>query len=634
MATVAAGRSDALTSKILSEVAALARDLRPGELSLRLALQESLPLALTVRHTATFAVVTTPGKGPLPQTVVALCSMAELQAQLDQRVQTVRQEAGDLIDKWVIEHGDAYRSVLPPERCMLDRPVLGFQEVCGACQGRKELTCSGCSGAGRVTCSRCGGRARVTCSSCGGSRQTRCLSCNGSGTHEVRDMDLSYTDRQNTTNQSMQMTRRVPCPGCGGRGSNPCSCFDGTQACGCSAGQVTCGRCSGSGIVPCDTCAATGVVNHTGRVQCTINRGIRVETGGGTAEDQQTFRDRVPFEEIGAMASETGGVRLERRNRVEHQVTLDYAASIPLEAAEATVRGQTVSIRAYGPGREIYDYHQLVGTLLEPDLAGLEKSLSGASPAGMTRRFLASEVNALIAEAAPQITKDGALTARATVRPARVIGQALLLAPLIRRFRRSGLPMKGLMVLFGLSLLTQPVPSYLFLVLIGAFFEYRYQRNLPPEVAAPKSESKTSTSDRAAKALQSSIAGGMVNAAYVQRASAAIGKAIPKLYGPLVLPLALWVTAGATVLSLVAMSVFLSWSNLDKAAVLLLLTGVAWWVVERRAYASLKAMLGDNLYARLKGQLGGIRDRYRFAVAGGFLFAWCLAVLILRLVGR
>ena len=599
MATVAVGRSSALTSKILSEIAALARNLEPAELSLRLVAQESLPVALSVQHTATFAAVTAPGKGPLPQTVVALSSMPDLKVQLDQRLQAVRHDAGDLIDKWVIEHGEAYRSVLPPERCMLDRPVLGVQEVCGGCHGRKELTCSGCDGRGRLTCATCGGRARVTCSSCGGSQQKRCFTCGGGGTREVREVDLSYTDREKTMNQHHQMVRQVPCSGCGGSGSEPCGCGDGTQACTCMSGQITCSRCSGRGIVSCDTCAATGAIHHTGRVQCTVDRDIRVEVGGGIAEDQHTFRERVPFEQIGAMTSEPGGVRLHQRNRVGHQVTLAYAASVPLECVEGTVRGEIVSVRAYGPSREIYDYHQLVGKLLEPDLAGLETSLNansafktqrGSSLAGATTKFLASELNALIAEAAPQISKDGAVTPQPRASLGRVIGQSLLLAPVVRMFRRSGLVFKAVMILVGLALLSRPIPSYLLLAVIGLFFEWRYQRNPPPESVTPRRESNVSASasERAAKALEASISSRMVNSHYVQRASAAIGKAVPRLYGPLILPMALWVPGGVTVLAMVTGRVLTSWTPVERILVLLGLTAIAWFVLEARIHFSLQ----------------------------------------------
>ena len=348
MTTVdSAQESDALTRKILSVVAALMRDLKPGELSLRLAATESLPLTLNVQHRVTFDALVTPGKGQLPDTVKALGSMTDLQTQLDERLQIVREEAGHLIDQWLAESAAAYRSVLPPERCMLERPVLGFQEVCDSCGGRKQLTCGGCGGSGRVLCSSCRGRGRVTCSSCGGSRHTTCSSCGGAGSHEVREMEVSYSDAQNTQNQQRQLTRRVPCTGCGASGSVPCGC-DGTQACSCQGGYVVCGGCGGRGIVPCAACAATGIVHSTGSVRSAVDRKTRVQIGG-VAEDQQTFGARVPFDQIGRLASEPGGVRLQSQSRVEHRATLDYAAAIPVEIAEATFGSETVAIRAYRP---------------------------------------------------------------------------------------------------------------------------------------------------------------------------------------------------------------------------------------------------------------------------------------------
>jgi hypothetical protein len=646
VATVSAGRSDPLTTKIMAEIAPLARDVAPGGLSLRLAAQESLPLELTVQHTAAFSVVTVVGQGPLPATVAPRGSMPELQGELEQRLADVREDAGALIDAWADEHAGAYRSVLPPERCMAERPVLGVQEVCGNCHGRREVTCGGCAGAGRVTCGSCGGRARVACSSCGGSRATRCMSCGGSGTHEVREFEVSYTDRQNTMNQQRQLTRQVPCPGCGGRGSNPCgACGDGTQPCSCGNGYVTCGSCGGRGIVACPTCAATGAVHHTGRVHCTVNRGVRVDVSSSTAEDQHTFRERVPFDAIDAMASRTGGVPLQRRDRVKHQVTLVYTASIPLEAAEGTVRGERVAIRAYGPGRDIYDYHDLVGKLLEPDLAALEGSLRetsafalgpGASLAGVTKTFLSSEVNALIAEVAPQVDQDVALTpgGRRRVSVERVIQQSLILAPVVRRFRAAGIAFKLVMIAVGVGLVSHPVQSYVALALLGAFFEWRYQRDRAPETPAarPSSDPGAAASERAATSLQASVATGMVSPAYVQRATAAIARAVPRLFGPLVLPMALWVAAGTTALFVVARTVFLIRDETPTALVLLALTALTWLLLERRAYASLEAMLGPHLYGRLEGQFGQTRNRYRLLVVAGFLLSWFVSDFIVAFI--
>jgi hypothetical protein len=645
--TISTTRPDALTGKIRSAVAALARDLGPDELTLCLARQDVLPVELTVQHSVAFAVAIAEGKGPLPGMVGASGSMAHLRAELDQRLEAVRQEATDLLEAWLAEHAKTYTSVLPPERCMRDRPLLGVQDVCGDCQGRTELTCDGCRGRGRVTCRSCGGRGRVTCSGCGGSRATRCMSCGGSGTHEVREFELSYTDRQNTMNQQNQMTRRVPCPGCGGRGNNPCgACGDGTQACTCMGGEVTCGGCGGRGVVPCARCAATGAIHHTGRIQCTVHRGIRVEVVDNGEEDRQTLRERVRFEDVGVMASETGGVRLERSSRVGHQVTLQYAASIPLECAEATVRGRALTIRAYGAGRDVFDHHDLVGTLLEPDLANLEASLRahplftltpGSSSARVTRRFLASEVNALIAEAAPQIAHDGAAPARG-VGIGRIVGQALLLAPAIRRFGRAGLAMKLLMGFAAVGLLFSPqlVLSYLVVASVCFFYERRYQRALPAQLVAPTPGAETSaaTSGRAVASLQAAVAAGMVNADYVRRASAAIGRAVPRLYRPLMIPPALCVAGALIPLFMLARHTLFRWSMEEKALVLLLLTGAAWFLLERRASASLEAMLGPALYARLRGRFGRIRTRYRLAAAAGFLLVWFLADFSVDLVGH
>jgi hypothetical protein len=124
---------------------------------------------------------------------------------------------------------------------------------------------------------------------------------------------------------------------------------------------------------------------------------------------------------------------------------------------------------------------------------------------------------------------------------------------------------------------------------------------------------------------------GKVNAAYVQRAGAAIRNAIPKLYGPLVLHWALGITAGLTLLFMVALRVLPRWSGIEKTAILLALTGVAWFIVEHRAYASSRAIFGDNVHERLKPALGETRDLYRLAVAGGCLLAWFVASTTLRL---
>jgi hypothetical protein len=635
--------TSASAKKILDAVTALARDLSPDELTLRVGREDALPVALTVQHAATFAIAIQPGQGALPEQVRRFEAMAPMRAELEARLNTVRQEAGPLIDTWVAQHGATYTSMLPPERCMRDRPVLGVQEVCGACGGQRQVTCSGCGGGGRVTCSTCGGRARVTCSGCGGSRQSRCYSCGGSGTHEVREFEVSYGDQQNTMNQQRQLTRQVPCPGCGGRGSNPCtSCADGTQACTCMGGQVTCSGCSGRGIVPCGACAATGVVHQTGRIQCTVNRGIRVETVAGDDEDRHTLCERAPFEHLGALAADSGGVQLEAVKRVEHQATLNYTASIRRECVEASACGRTATIHVYGPGRDVFDHHDLVGTLLEPDLGALESSargnalrstVSGSSLPRETRKFLASEVNTLIAEAAPQVDDDAAGSKARAAGIGRALAHALLLAPVIRRFRRAGILLKLLMVVVGISLLLSPqlLGWYGIIAAACVFYERRYQQSRPRGAAT---ESATAPGDRSAAVVQAAVRDGLVSADYVRRARLAVGRALPRLYGPLMLSAGLWLTGALLVLFLGAKLTFPFWPMAQKALPLLAMTAVTWLLLERRASASLEALLGPALYARLKARFAETRSLYRVVPLLGFLFAWLVADFAVNLLAH
>jgi hypothetical protein len=242
----------------------------------------------------------------------------------------------------------------------------------------------------------------------------RCWSCGGPGSFEKIERELSYSDRQAIMNQERQLVRQLPCTSCGGSGGQICSsCGDGTVTCnGCGgAREVNCPNCGASGTVRCGHCAATGAIHHAGWIQCAVRRGLRVDVASANAEDQQTFRERISFDQIGTIASGDGGLRLGREERSGSQLTLYYTASVLLECAEATAGAKSIAVRAYGPRREIYNYHGLVGKLLEPDLASLEQSLqryslvkgSAGSPlAGVMKRFLASEVNVLIAEGAPK----------------------------------------------------------------------------------------------------------------------------------------------------------------------------------------------------------------------------------------
>lgn len=541
----------ALAGKLLAELATLVRDLDPAELTLRATGAAELPVRLTVRHTAAFSVATAAGKGPLPATVEHLSSGAGLQAKLDRWLETAQQQGGGLVDQWADEEAGEYRAVLPPERCLAYRPVAGVEEVCAACQGQKRLKCPACDGAKQVTCQPCQGQGRTRCLHCDGGWKT-CSSCHGQGYIEKTELELNPMDRQNTMNQQRQLTRQVPCPANCTNGRQRCeACDQGLVTCqGCNGMRiVNCRRCSAHGTVGCDDCAATGFVHHTGWIHCEVTRDTRVKVDSANPEDQHTLRERTPFDEIGRLATDSGGiwanrgVLIDQRQRDGLELTSWYSATVRLECIEATAGGERVTIRAYGPRREIYCYHNLIGRLLLADLADLEKALldhslftprPGSSLAPFMKRFLASEVHGKIAQA-----------------PA-------TLAPL--------------------------------------------------------------------------VTAGLLGPEHIQRAQAAMSKSAPRLYGPLVLPMALWGTAGLTAIFWVVRTHFCDWSPNKKFYSLLALTAIAWVAAEYRAQSELKTILSAPVYERLKAQFNKARNPYRLLPAAGFFFAWYITFFIFQLI--
>ena len=450
-------------------------------------------------------------------------------------------------------------------------------------------------------------------------------------------------------NQQNVLVRRVPCSSCGGSGHIVCTaCSDGTQTCGgCGgAGMVNCGRCGAAGVVPCDACAATGITNSTGWIRCDVGKQAHIDIANGNPEDLHIFRDVVPLDRIAALSSQPVGVELQANLRDGHQVSLSYTASVPAERAEALIGGQRLAISAYGADREIFDYHGAAERLMEPDLVDLEKSLAdhslfranpGASLAGLTRRVLSSELHALVAEGpAPRDATSAGTASRPRVELGSVLRNAFLLKPAIRFWRRRGLLLKIVLALFALRLAIPPdeiLYYYLFLVAVSAFYEWRYQRSGGAErEASAHTDAPASLNAQAAQRLEAPIAIGMVSRAYVLRARAAIGKAAPRLYGPLVMPMALWITIGLSVLQFIARNTFFQWTPVEKTAVLLALTGIAWFISERMAADQLRAMLNPQLYDRLKGQFAEARLKYRFVPLGAFVVAWYVSDFVIRLI--
>jgi hypothetical protein len=101
-----------------------------------------------------------------------------------------------------------------------------------------------------------------------------------------------------------------------------------------------------------------------------------------------------------------------------------------------------------------------------------------------------------------------------------------------------------------------------------------------------------------------------------------MSKAAPRLYGPLVVPLALWGTAGLTAIFWIVRTHFFQWTPDQKFFTLLALTAVRWFAAQTKAQSGLRAILGPPLYERVKGQFAKARNPYRLLQTAGFAFAW------------
>ena len=214
----------------------------------------------------------------------------------------------------------------------------------------------------------------------------RCSSCGGQGYHEKPDWALTVSDRAKTMSQQNRITIKVPCADCGSSGKKRCFACSSSGTVGCSrcgsSGKIDCARCGATGSVPCEACAATGRVHCSGGINCSVNRTERVGVTSDNPEDQETFIKRVPFDGIGELASDTGGVVHESGEREQLNLTHWFKASVIAESAEAKVGEQRLLIRAYGLGRAMFNYHNLIGKLLETELARLESCVRPFSFSG------------------------------------------------------------------------------------------------------------------------------------------------------------------------------------------------------------------------------------------------------------
>ena len=535
---------DSFRQRIIGSVQSAVYPRVPSNLALTLLPSTPIGVRVAVRHRASFDTEFGWNRGPLPSSMQNVSSESQLHAGIEQQYGEAVQEAGDLIDAWIAREGDDYRATLGAEDCLRERPTLGFQQTCGTCEGNGRLVCTGCGGSGRCTCHRCGGNGQMACPSCNGTAQVTCSRCGGRGTIEKTEYELTPMDAQNTMNQQRQLTRMVPC-GCNG-GKVPCSCGTGRVTCsGCGgSGIVACGNCGATGYVSCGDCAGTGAIHQYGRVVSAVAYGTHVSATCDDAEDQQTVESRVPFAELGDLAT----LSLTGHRRDGFDVTLAYGGQVVQQSAEVRFGNERLVIHSYGSSHCIYDFHDLAGRWLSPDVEQLESAVRGHSllPFGEStgladtlKRFLDAEVNTRIAADARSVEE-----------------------------------FQGI---------------------------------------------------------------GLVSPSYVQRASAALARAMPRLYASEIIRRAVWlpvVTAAAMLVTYVGVTAwanhahFIPWSKFRFALIGFALMCAMWAVLELGVARQLRRVLSPELYARVAGSFHASRRNARLgALPLLILLAWAYGYL-------
>jgi len=271
-----------------------------------------------------------------------------------------------------------------------------------------------------------------------------CSACGGRGYTEKADWEMTVGDAGQTQGQR-SIVKQVPCGNCSGGRVHCNACSGGQVTCtGCSgAGRVNCGPCGASGSVVCSACAGSGVTHELGQIRALVDRRVEIRPGSDHAEDQETILRRVPLEHLGELAE----MRLGQRQRNDLQSSLDYRGSVAQETADVQTATARLSIRSYGPDRRIFVYHNLIGELLSPDLAELERAvgqhsllqpLESSALSSAVNRFLTSEVNVLIAEESGKLTdleKQDLINAKYVERARNALRKALprLYLPLVMK---------------------------------------------------------------------------------------------------------------------------------------------------------------------------------------------------------
>ena len=353
------------------------------------------------RYEVSFGVGQASGTGRLGNAVLRCADAHELERYVDAQEAQNRQRLGARLEAWAAAQKTLPGTPLTAQQCYDGAGLAGYDCACGTCGGAGKLQCISCSGSGETPCVYCHGSGDVTCSRCKGRCVTPCSSCGGRG----QNSEQRVQRRVNTADNRVWTEDEpvwINCNSCSGRGNQPCSCGNGREYCGnCRRGKITCSTCTGSGQTRCANCDATGFLNATAWLTCTVQQDFAVRAATDNAEAKHTLE---AIGSLDALCALTPVETLGTRSR-DGELRRELGAGPWLTSIRVLANDTEIELLGYGADAVVYDFKNVVGTLLARDLISIEAALVAAprlpfraAPQldAAIAQFLRSEVNAAI----------------------------------------------------------------------------------------------------------------------------------------------------------------------------------------------------------------------------------------------
>jgi hypothetical protein len=344
------------------------------------------------------------GKGALPAGTLAVDGEGSLTAHVERQIATRRADLAERLRRWAAAQSATLGAKLTERDCHDGPSAAGFTIACRDCGGEGRRACGRCHGQRTVTCTQCHGTGRTSCRNCGGTAYQSCSACRGSG-HTTQYKQVRRVNHADNREWTESVPEQQSCWQCGGQGKQRCNCSNGQVSCSlCSAsGRITCNQCSGGGYIDCGSCAATGTLYETAAIGCTIEHSFKVRAPEAFDEAQAVLASLDSLESL----RELTPIRSTDADAHPDGVTRRFEATMTIATAQLQAAGQTVAVHGYGERARVFDFKNLLGLLLESDVAELARQVA-ATPALLLNtpseldaslsRVLLSEVNATIAQ--------------------------------------------------------------------------------------------------------------------------------------------------------------------------------------------------------------------------------------------